>query len=201
MPRPLSFDVDRVVESAKAVFWEHGFITTGIECLERATGIGRSSLYNTFGSKRGFFEAALVRYEETFLEPLLGPIERPGAGLSEAAGFFISLQRLFEAPRAERGCLMINSIAELAGRDTTFTIVGARFIGRYEAGFANALVGAAAAGHIAEQCIERRSRLLAAAAAGAWITVRVEPARASAESRAIAHEIRSWALPKGSAEL
>jgi AcrR family transcriptional regulator len=194
MSRPRSFDTDQVVESAEGMFWEHGFMTTAIDDLERATGVGRSSLYNTFGSKRRLFEAALARYEETFIELLLGPLERQGAGLRHAAGFFSNLHALFGEPWSQRGCLLINSIAELAGRDASFTPVAARFVRRYEAGFANALHGAAAAGHVAAGGVDRRARLLAAAAVGAWITVRVEPAMASADCRAIATEIRSWSV-------
>ncbi|MDT7648792.1 MAG: TetR/AcrR family transcriptional regulator, transcriptional repressor for nem operon, partial [Pseudonocardiales bacterium] len=43
-------------------FWTHGYANTSPAQLAEATGVGKGSLYNTFGSKRQLFDQALARY-------------------------------------------------------------------------------------------------------------------------------------------
>ena len=87
---------------------------------------------------------------------------------------------------------MINTIAELAGRDPTFTGVAAQFVNRYRAAFANALRGAAAQGELTRREIPRRSELLAVSTMGVWLAVRTDPTAAARSCRAVANEITSW---------
>jgi AcrR family transcriptional regulator len=51
MARPKEFDEEQVLDAAITVFREHGFEGTSAEMLVRALGIGRQSLYDTFGDK------------------------------------------------------------------------------------------------------------------------------------------------------
>ena len=52
------------VDDALRVFWTHGYPDTSLERLTAATGLGKGSLYSTFGSKDGLFVRALERYAE-----------------------------------------------------------------------------------------------------------------------------------------
>ena len=45
-------------------FWKEGWRDTTPQRLVEATGLSRSSLYATFGSKKGLFLAALDLYVE-----------------------------------------------------------------------------------------------------------------------------------------
>ena len=54
-----------MLDRAALVFWRHGFEATSIQDLEEATGLGRGSLYNSFGDKAALFRAVLARYGET----------------------------------------------------------------------------------------------------------------------------------------
>ena len=54
--------------AARDLFWRHGYDGTGIRQLEEGLGIGRKSLYDTFGSKRELFHAALERYGRTVIQ-------------------------------------------------------------------------------------------------------------------------------------
>jgi NAD-dependent oxidoreductase involved in siderophore biosynthesis len=87
---------------------------------------------------------------------------------------------------------MINTIAELAGRDPAFTGPAAQFVNRYRAAFANALQGAAAQGELSRGEISRRSELLAVSTIGVWLAVRTDPTAAARSCRAVASEITSW---------
>ena len=60
------FDVDAAVEQAMRVFWQNGYAGASLEQLSAATGLGRGSLYGTFGSKDGLFLKALQRYSENY---------------------------------------------------------------------------------------------------------------------------------------
>lgn len=52
MARPRTFDDDEVIDRAMERFWTHGYTDTSPAQLADATGIGKGSLYNAFGSKR-----------------------------------------------------------------------------------------------------------------------------------------------------
>jgi TetR/AcrR family transcriptional repressor of nem operon len=175
------------VEAAREVFWQHGLEGTAITDLEAATGLSRSSLYLAFEAKRGLFDAALANYLDTFIQPLLDPLEAPGASLPEAAAFFDTLAAMFGDPRSRRGCLMLNTIGELAGRDPTFTTPANAHANHLRAAFSNALKGA-----MSRREAARRSELLASATLGVWMAVRADPRDAAATCRAVAAEIASW---------
>jgi TetR/AcrR family transcriptional repressor of nem operon len=64
MPRAKEFDRDQVLDLATDVFWERGYEATSIGDLVEALGIGRQSLYDTFGDKHALYLAALDRYRE-----------------------------------------------------------------------------------------------------------------------------------------
>jgi TetR/AcrR family transcriptional repressor of nem operon len=187
MGRRRSYDRHTVVVAAKEEFWQRGVEWTAVSDLEDATGLSRSSLYLAFETKRGLFDAALADYFDSFIQTLLGPLEAPQAGLREAAGFFRALAALFADPESQRGCLMINTIGALAGRDPTFTGPAAQFADRFRAAFSNALRG-----EMASRDVARRSELLAAAALGVWLAVRADSAAAATTCRAVANEISAW---------
>jgi malonyl-CoA decarboxylase len=62
MARPREFDVDAALDGAIAVFREHGFEGSSAQMLVDAMGIGRQSLYATFGDKWRLYCSAARRY-------------------------------------------------------------------------------------------------------------------------------------------
>ena len=62
MARPREFDADTALDGAIGVFREHGFEGASAEMLVKAMGIGRQSLYDTFGDKWQLYRAAVRRY-------------------------------------------------------------------------------------------------------------------------------------------
>ena len=62
MARPREFDADRALDEAIAVFRVHGFEGASAEMLVNAMGIGRQSLYDTFGDKWQLYRSAVRRY-------------------------------------------------------------------------------------------------------------------------------------------
>jgi TetR/AcrR family transcriptional repressor of nem operon len=59
MPRPRDFDSDDVMTGVTDVFTAHGYAGTSMSMLIERTGLGKQSLYNSFGDKQGLYLKAL----------------------------------------------------------------------------------------------------------------------------------------------
>ncbi|TQM80286.1 TetR family transcriptional regulator [Saccharothrix saharensis] len=121
MPRPREFDEEQALDAAMRTFWVNGYEATSTEDLCRATGLGRSSIYNTFGSKHELFKRALVRYTELMTANQVAMLEdetrSPRQRLRDLLDGIVAGEA--ENRRDERGigCLTVNTTVELAGRD------------------------------------------------------------------------------------
>jgi AcrR family transcriptional regulator len=110
------FDEEQALERAMRLFWASGYEATSTEELCEATGLRRSSIYNTFHSKHELFLQALSRYLEwktnAYLELLTGTSpapERVRALLRHAVN---------QAVKSGRdGCFAVNTITERSSRD------------------------------------------------------------------------------------
>ena len=59
------FDPHEALEKAMQLFWTKGYSATGVAELQEQMGIGRKSLYDTFGNKRQLFIKALRNLSTT----------------------------------------------------------------------------------------------------------------------------------------
>ncbi|MGV9678142.1 TetR/AcrR family transcriptional regulator [Nocardia sp. NPDC003482] len=117
MGRPRNFEADAVVERAMEVFWTHGYANTSPAQLAEATGVGKGSLYNAFGSKRELFDRALDRYDVAGTELAQAILSEPG-GTRERIGAFLRFLVDTDLSHPDRrGCLAVNTATELAGHD------------------------------------------------------------------------------------
>ncbi|MCC4118153.1 TetR/AcrR family transcriptional regulator [Aromatoleum toluclasticum] len=115
--RPLEFDPDVALDAAMTVFWQLGFEATSLPDLLKAMGLSKSSFYNAFGSKQQLFETCLERFRAR-------QVRRMGEGLSQAASPLAFIREMLLSNAAEarqegprRGCLIMNTATEFAGRD------------------------------------------------------------------------------------
>jgi len=198
MGRPKGYDQDQAVLSARDLFWDRGYEATSIGDLETCTGLNRSSIYQAFGSKRGLFDAALQCYIDREMTAMVAGMQRDDAGLAAVVAFFARLGELFrgDANGSTRGCLMVNSTAELAAHDPLVAQVAADNRDRVRAAFANALGQAADRGQTAGDLVRSRSYLLAATTMGVFLTVRIDPADAADLCDQVAGEVASWATTR-----
>jgi AcrR family transcriptional regulator len=197
--RPKSYDRGAAIAAARDMFWERGYEATSIADLEDRTGLHRSSIYLEFGSKHGLFEAALECYADQVIVLLHEGVRDGDGGLDAVAGLFTRLAGLLDCHQTLRthGCLMVNTIAELAARDERIRPAAARYRDRVRSDFAAALGRAASAGEIRADSVDPRAHLLAAALMGVWLTVRIDAADARRLCRSIASEVGSWRNPDG----
>jgi AcrR family transcriptional regulator len=195
MVRPKGYDREATLLAARDLFWEQGYERTSVADLEQRTGLNRSSLYAEFGSKRQLFEAALECYADRVIANLLAALDDDdAAGLDAIAGLFWRLGEMFRCDTglSTRGCLMVNSIAELAARDQGVRVHAAAYRDRLRARFGAALARAAEQGDFEAGPVEARSHLLASALMGVWLSVRIDPSDAATSCQTIAHEVESW---------
>ena len=115
--RKKCFCEQAVLDQAVQVFCLHGYHDTGIAQLVEELGVGRQSLYDTFGDKRSLFLKALDRYiavqEEMRHRTLLNPATPARVRLSNL------LEQLSQraAEKDCRACLVIYTAMELAAED------------------------------------------------------------------------------------
>jgi TetR/AcrR family transcriptional repressor of nem operon len=115
MARPKAFDRDAALRAAIEVFWAKGFAGASTEDLTAAMGIGRQSLYDTFGDKRRLYLEALTRYNT---ENVAGHLAALRDGGSATQAIETLLLRFANEPddRRVRGCMGVNAICEF-GQD------------------------------------------------------------------------------------
>ena len=77
MARPREFNADAALERAMNVFWSKGYEATSLDDLCEATGLSRSSLYATFGSKHDLLLQTVERYTAQRTPVLAAALARP----------------------------------------------------------------------------------------------------------------------------
>jgi len=186
MARAKEFDDQTVVRAARDVFWERGYVATSLAQLQAATGLSKSSLYETYGSKRGLFGRAAANYLDEIIAPRLRPLETPDAGPAELVEYFSSLARSFrDSPErlARRGCLVLNTAMELNDLDAAAAEIVTSYRARIRQAIFAAVRGAAAP--------ERTADILTAALIGLMVTARLDPLLAASLADALAAQVRA----------
>ena len=112
------FDVDEALRRAMHVFWRWGYSEASIDRLTEGTGLGRSSLYSTFGDKSALFRKSLERYAQTYHpqyeRALSGPHANPSAVVT--AYLQVTLNRIAD-PAVPDGCLLTVSATQFPALD------------------------------------------------------------------------------------
>lgn len=200
MGRTATFSTADVVTAARDLFWAKGYDAASITDIEEATGLGRSSVYHAFGSKRGLFDATVEDYLATVVRPRLRLLQADGAGAAALHGYLDGLAvaiRSLPADDAAKGCLLLNSAAGIASRDEVVGAVVDGYRAELTAALLHALTGAvrdaaadgsAPTGAAADHALALGARLLASMVISAMVVARVNAAE-SAEILASASEL------------
>ncbi|UNS97635.1 TetR/AcrR family transcriptional regulator [Streptomyces tubbatahanensis] len=186
MARPRLFDEERALDAAMRAFWEKGYEATSTQDLCEATGLGRSSIYNTFTSKHALFRRSLARYVETMTAlqlEIVEDAERPALERFEAL-FACIVEQEFAQRRDGRsiGCLSVNTTVELAARDPDVADVLARDVGLRLAALRAAVEAGQRAGEIpSAQAPAELARFVNAVIAGMRVSAQGGADRAALE--------------------
>lgn len=118
MTRTATFDRETVIRAARDVFWHEGYAETALPTLEKATGLNRSSIYNSFGSKRGLFDAAVDNYLDEVVRTRLRPLLADDVAPTALADYLSGLSKAFEHLDSAPGCILVNASGSSLAHDT-----------------------------------------------------------------------------------
>jgi len=95
-------------------FWAKGFEATSMADLCNCTGLHKGSLYQTFGDKHTLFMNALKHYADSEFHKTTAVLQ----GLTSPLEIIRTLvNKICDDAGGEKGCMMINSVVELAPHD------------------------------------------------------------------------------------
>lgn len=182
MARPREFDADTALERAMEVFWSKGYEATSLDDLCEVTGLSRSSLYATFGSKRNLLLRSVDRYVAQRTPSLAAILAEP-LPVYEA---FAALARRFidqiVAGPGRRGCFLGNCAAELPRSDRAALAHVRRGLESTEATFRGALARAVTRGELPSGAdVDALARFLTAGFQGLRLVGKVNADRAALE--------------------
>lgn len=116
MARPKEFDPDEALARSVELFRRRGYAATSISALTEEMGIGRGSLFATFGTKDCIFLAALRRYQSEAFGQMVAALESAPSPAEGIRNFFESITQNL-TPGNIYGCLMVNSTVERGPHD------------------------------------------------------------------------------------
>lgn len=117
MARQKTFDPERALDAALDLFWRQGYEATSMAELQEAMGIGRQSLYDTYGDKHELFLKALARYTETNSARMQRILGSEGPVVTVLRDYFDTVAHML-TPAGERpACLVTNTILERSQHD------------------------------------------------------------------------------------
>lgn len=113
MPKVENFNREEVITKAMKVFHDKGYNGTSMQDLVDTTGLNRSSIYNSFGSKLEMFMEVLKFYESfhsAIIKNELAQTSTPEEALRLV--FELHLNDVLQNPD-KKGCMIVNCKSEM----------------------------------------------------------------------------------------
>jgi TetR/AcrR family transcriptional repressor of nem operon len=183
MPRPKDFDEAAALDAAIDRFWNFGYSATSVRDLGAAMGIGPASFYNSFGDKGALFLRCLDRYLDAHMRTLIGSADAVSDPRAAITGF---VDAMVSASLTDpRGCMLVNTMLEVAPHDAEVAMVTARRLSELEAFFRRHVVAGRASGAISTRYpADSLAGLLLASVLGLRVLARTQPEPALLERAA-----------------
>lgn len=154
------------------LFWQHGYAATSTEALAGAMGIGRQSMYDTYGDKHSIYLEALDLYRQEQGQQLKGILADPESPLRGIEALLLGIA----AERGDdrlKGCMVVNATTELAHEDAEVRGVVQANARSCEQAFEQAVHRAQALGQLPSGLDPKRAgRFLFAALQGLRVTAK-----------------------------
>ncbi|WP_454742971.1 TetR/AcrR family transcriptional regulator [Cupriavidus necator] len=113
MARSIEFDRDEVMARAVDAFWRYGYESLPAHVLAGEMGVSKSSLYNTFGSKRQLFLEAIEIYANAKALAIRNASEAQRLQ-EQLRGILLHIVKDNDGCR---GCLLVNTSIEFGSHD------------------------------------------------------------------------------------
>ena len=168
------FDPEIALERAMQLFWAKGYAATGLNELLESMGIGRKSLYDTFGNKRALYIAALQRYSQTVVGELYRRLNDPDRpALDNVRAVMRDLATEHSRPLSQ-GCLLGVSMGQFRTDDAEMAEIIRNHMVRVERAYYKAFARAQADGALKlETNVRNLARLFMSAHQGLTLIGRV----------------------------
>lgn len=141
------FDPDIALARAMEVFWERGYEAASLSELQTRMGIGRKSLYDTFGNKRALFLKALAYYSQTVVGSLRDRLEASGSPLANLQAVLEQMQCTHALP-GSKGCMLGTNIADFNTDDEEVAALLRGYLAQVEFIYAKTIERAQSAGEL-----------------------------------------------------
>ena len=106
---------DRLVEAARALFWKHGYSSTGIAQILKEADAGSGSLYYFFPTKEDLLLAVLEWYRENLWSQVVQPVfDRVTDPIERIFGILDGYRRGLLLTSFQHGCPIGNLALEVA---------------------------------------------------------------------------------------
>jgi AcrR family transcriptional regulator len=146
MARNKEFDVEAALDAAIGVFRLHGYAGTSASMLIIAMGIGRQSMYDTFGDKWQLYCAAVRRYSELECAAHFTALNR---GPRAIDGIRTMIERI--VIEARQPCLGVGSLSEFGNANPELVSLREGIGNRLRKAISNKIQDAQVQGDIAPQ--------------------------------------------------
>jgi TetR/AcrR family transcriptional repressor of nem operon len=148
--RVKEFDVDVACEAALELFWRQGYEATSVSDLVESLGIGKASLYATFGTKHELYLTALNRYVSRGNTRIMDDLTKTGRALDAVRGLVERYLAEILDETGRNGCFVVNAAMEMLPKDPEVSRVVERSWDALEVSLTMALSRAKAQGELAE---------------------------------------------------
>ena len=182
MGQAKQFDPRERLDHAVDAFWENGFDGSAMQALCKAMGIFPGSLYGTYGDKRQLFVQAVERYMATVSAEAVETLARDASGVAALRRYFGNLVDGILGGKRQWGCLVTNTIVELAQRDPDIRAKLDIGLARLETAFAGAIARARQAGEIPGDTSLDSAAFLVCVVQGMNVLAKTRPSRQRLES-------------------
>jgi TetR/AcrR family transcriptional repressor of nem operon len=116
MPKVENFNKEEIISKALAVFHDKGYNLTSMQDLVEATGLNRSSIYNSFGSKLELYKLCLLTYKRNSRIAVHDCLEQSNCALENIKSiFFLGISDNKEEQK--KGCLFNSCASEMANQE------------------------------------------------------------------------------------
>ena len=134
-----NFDPQEALQRARNLFWKRGYDGTAISELESELGVGRKSLYDTFGSKRELYLRSIEQYTATVIQKICDGLADPRTGpLENIERVLLKLRRHHGSPDS-LGCLLGVAMAQIESGDDELAGLLRRYLHQLELAFERTL--------------------------------------------------------------
>ena len=167
------FDTEVALTKAMEVFWAQGYEAASLSELMKKMGIGKKSLYDTFGNKKSLFIKALEHYALTNVSQMRDRLLSEGSALENLKQLLLEWQERHSQP-GSCGCMFGTNIADFTTEDEEVARLLRSYLQQVEDLFCTAFTKAKDAGEISSS-IEPRdlARFLVCTTQGVALVGRV----------------------------